>query len=117
MKHYTTKITLSLSLALAATGLFVGCSKPADEPAANSAAVNGTGGVGQYVDDSTITAKVKAALAGDNAVKANEISVTTNQGVVTLSGTVQTSDQKAAAVKDTMAVGGVKDVTNLIKTL
>jgi hyperosmotically inducible protein len=71
---------------------------------------------GLYVDDSVITAKVKAALLGDSAVVSSEISVTTNSGVVTLSGQVDTSDQKAAAVKDAAGVSGVKDVTDTLTT-
>jgi hyperosmotically inducible protein len=65
---------------------------------------------GEYVDDSTITTKVKAALLGDEAVKSFEIKVETFKGVVQLSGFVDTADQKAAAEKDASAVPGVKDV-------
>ncbi len=65
---------------------------------------------GQYVDDTTITAKVKSALLGDGAVKSFEIKVETFKGVVQLSGFVDTEDQRAAATRDAMAVGGVKDV-------
>jgi osmotically-inducible protein OsmY len=65
---------------------------------------------GQYVDDTTITAKVKSALLGDGAVKSFEIKVETFKGVVQLSGFVDTEDQRAAATRDAMAVAGVKDV-------
>jgi osmotically-inducible protein OsmY len=65
---------------------------------------------GQYVDDTTITTKVKSALLGDGAVKSFEIKVETFKGVVQLSGFVDTEDQRAAATKDAMAVNGVKDV-------
>jgi len=65
---------------------------------------------GQYVDDTAITTKVKSALLGDEAVKSFEIKVETFKGVVQLSGFVDTEDQRAAATRDAMAVGGVKDV-------
>ena len=65
---------------------------------------------GQYVDDTTITTKVKSALLGDGAVKSFEIKVETFKGVVQLSGFVDTEDQRAAATKDAMAVNGVTDV-------
>ncbi|HZZ19957.1 MAG TPA: BON domain-containing protein [Opitutaceae bacterium] len=65
---------------------------------------------GEYVDDATITTKVKSALLGDEAVKSFEIKVETFKGVVQLSGFVDTADQKAAAEKDATAVMGVKDV-------
>src|SRR5580704_19175465 len=45
-------------------------------------------GAGQYMDDASITAKVKAALMADSQMKATQISVETNQGTVQLSGTV-----------------------------
>ena len=41
---------------------------------------------GGYVDDSTITAKVKTDLAEDNKVSASEVNVQTYKGVVDLSG-------------------------------
>jgi osmotically-inducible protein OsmY len=67
---------------------------------------------GQYVDDTTITTKVKSALLGDDAVKSFEIKVETVKGVVQLSGFVDTSDQKSVAGKDASAVPGVKHVQN-----
>ena len=54
---------------------------------------------GQYVDDTVITTKVKSALLGDDAVKSFQVKVETHQGVVQLSGFVDTSDQKSAAAK------------------
>lgn len=65
---------------------------------------------GQYVDDTTITTKVKSSLLGDGAVKSFEIKVETFKGVVQLSGFVDTEDQRAAATRDAMAVTGVQDV-------
>jgi hyperosmotically inducible protein len=69
---------------------------------------------GEYVDDATVTTKVKTALLRDDAVKSFEIKVETFKGVVQLSGFVDTADQKAAAERDAMAVGGTKDVKNNI---
>jgi hypothetical protein len=48
---------------------------------------------GNYIDDSAITAKVKSALASDDVVKSTDIHVNTTQGIVQLSGMVDTSDQ------------------------
>jgi hyperosmotically inducible protein len=69
---------------------------------------------GQYIDDATITTKVKSALLGDGAVKSFEIKVETFKGIVQLSGFVDTEDQRAAATRDAMAVNGVKDVKDNI---
>ncbi len=67
---------------------------------------------GEYIDDSSITTKVKAALLNDASVKSLEISVQTMKGVVQLSGFVDTTDQKQAAARAAAAVPGVVDVTN-----
>ncbi len=69
---------------------------------------------GQYIDDASITTKVKVALLNDAAVKSFEIHVATYRGVVHLSGTVDNSDQKAAAQNDAASVPGVQSVTNNI---
>ena len=45
--------------------------------------------VGNFMDDSSITAKVKAALVDDEAIKSTDISVKTDKKVVTLSGFVE----------------------------
>ncbi len=45
--------------------------------------------VGNFMDDSAITAKVKAALVDHDNIKSTDISVETNQKVVTLSGFVE----------------------------
>jgi hyperosmotically inducible protein len=106
--------TLAALLAAAAALALAGCDKTDTDTSNPPAAPNNS--PGQYVDDTAITAKVKAALAGDSAVKSSDISVTTNSAVVTLSGQVANSDQKSAAVKDAAGVSGVKDVTNNLTT-
>ena len=92
---------LALIGALALGGLAVGCA-PKSTPET----------VGNYVDDTAITTKVKSALLGDSAVKSFEIKVETVKGVVQLSGFVDTADQKSAAGKDASAVPDVKSVNN-----
>jgi osmotically-inducible protein OsmY len=69
---------------------------------------------GEYVDDASITAKVKTALLKDDAVKSFQVTVETFKGVVQLSGFVDNADQKAAAAKDASMVAGVSDVKNNI---
>src|SRR5262245_34055488 len=69
---------------------------------------------GEYIDDSTITAKVKASLVKDPLVKAGQVSVETFKGVVQLSGFVDTRDQADRAVELARAVRGVTDVKNSI---
>jgi osmotically-inducible protein OsmY len=69
-------------------------------------------GTGEYVDDTVITTKVKAALAADPAVKATEVNVETFRGTVQLSGFVSSAAARQRAVevaRTTMGVRGVKD--------
>ena len=70
--------------------------------------------VGQYVDDSTITAKVKAAHAEDKVVSALRVNVETKQGVVILSGQAKSDAEKQRAEAIAMRVLGVKGVSNMI---
>lgn len=65
-----------------------------------------------YMDDSGITAKAKAALVDDDAIKSTDISVKTHQGVVTLSGFVTSQDQAEKAVAVVQKIEGVKSVSD-----
>lgn len=69
-------------------------------------------GVGEYVDDTIITTKVKAALVNDPTTKATEINVETFKGVVQLSGFVSSQAAANRAVELTRQVNGVKSVRN-----
>ena len=64
----------------------------------------------QPVTDTWITTKVKADLATTEGIKSGDISVTTKNGLVTLSGTVNSKAQVQKAVAITRAVKGVHDV-------
>ena len=68
--------------------------------------------VGSFMDDSTITAKVKAALVDNESIKSTDISVKTDKKVVTLSGFVQSQAQAEAAVAAAKAVEGVASVSD-----
>jgi hyperosmotically inducible protein len=65
---------------------------------------------GAVVDDSAITAKVKAALIGDDQVKAFDINVDTFHGKVTLTGAVDNAGQIERARTAAQNVPGVKSV-------
>ena len=67
---------------------------------------------GEYVDDSTITAKVKAALVKDPIVKALDVKVETFKGAVQLSGFVNTEAEKMQAGSLAASVSGVTGVKN-----
>ncbi|HEY9101770.1 BON domain-containing protein [Chitinimonas sp.] len=67
---------------------------------------------GQFVDDTTITAKVKAALVADKTVSAFDVKVSTEQGVVTLTGTVDKPEASEQALRLAAGVDGVKSVNS-----
>jgi osmotically-inducible protein OsmY len=69
-------------------------------------------GTGEYVDDTVITSKVKAAIFNEPALKSAEINVETFKGVVQLSGFVSTAAEGDKAVSVARTVGGVKSVKN-----
>ena len=67
---------------------------------------------GEYVDDSVITTKVKALLAGDDFLKSFQISVETFKGIVQLSGFVNSQQAVDKAGQIARSVQGVKSVRN-----
>lgn len=68
--------------------------------------------VGNFMDDSAITAKVKAALVDHDSIKSTDISVKTEQKVVTLSGFVASQAQAEKAVTLAKGVEGVSSVSD-----
>lgn len=68
--------------------------------------------VKRIVKDSVITSKVKGKLLKDEGLKSLKVSVKTNQGVVLLSGFVETEDQIQQAEKIAAETEGVKSVKN-----
>ena len=85
-----------------------GCNKPQE--------VTGTPApkttVGTEIDDTVVTARVKAALLADAAVKSYGFKVDTSKGEVQLSGFVDTMAQKNRAGEIARNVQGVQFVTN-----
>lgn len=69
-------------------------------------------GTGEYIDDSVITTKVKAAIINDQDLKATEINVETFKGVVQLSGFVSNQAHINKAVEIARGIKGVKSVKN-----
>ena len=69
---------------------------------------------GEYVDDATITTKVKSAFVSDKTVEAGQVNVTTFKGNVQLSGFVDTAEMKARAGQIAGTIEGVTNVANNI---
>lgn len=100
----TTKLSSFVSMFLCAGVLLGGC-----------AATSTHDSTGQVIDDSVITAKVKAKLVDDFALKGLQIQVQTNHGVVQLDGFVTLQTSIAQAVADASSVEGVLSVQNNIQ--
>jgi osmotically-inducible protein OsmY len=80
---------------------FVGC-----------AATSKQEGTGEYIDDSVLTTKVKAAVFNEPSLKSTEINVETFKGQVQLSGFVNSQDEINKAADVARGVKGVKSVKN-----
>jgi osmotically-inducible protein OsmY len=98
--HRLATAVFSASLALTV----VGC---ASTPAHES--------TGEYVDDSLITTKVKAAIFNEPTLKATEINVETYKGDVQLSGFVANPADAQKAAELARGVKGVTSVKNDIR--
>jgi osmotically-inducible protein OsmY len=92
---------LSFLVCIALFTAFLGCaSTPTRE------------GTGEYVDDSAITTKVKAAILNEPTLKVFQINVETFKGTVQLSGFVDSSQSIKRAGEVARGVKGVKSVKN-----
>lgn len=90
--------------------VFVALALVATVPAC--AAIEGRQTAGQYVDDASISTKVRAAFVADDNLKARQISVETFNRTVQLSGFVDSSAEKTRATDVARKVEGVQSVKN-----
>lgn len=89
-------------------------SAKAPVPAAASAAAPKKETPVEYVEDTVITAKVKAAVLNDPSLKSAEINVETYKGIVQLSGFVRSRTDINRAVEVARGVRGVTSVKNVM---
>ena len=92
---------VNLLLAMVAFTLMLGCASTAKKE-----------GTGEYIDDSIITTKVKAAVLNEPSLKSTEISVKTFKGVVEMSGFVKTKAEINKALDLARGVRGVTAIKN-----
>lgn len=67
---------------------------------------------GRNIDDATITASVKSSLVADKIANLTRVDVDTTNGVVSLNGVVESSEQKNRAQQLASRVDGVRNVVN-----
>lgn len=95
-------LALALATALVATlGSTTGCAVARNQET-----------VGNYIDDATLTTRVKSKFAADPTVSAMSISVETLKGTVQLSGFAKSSEERAMAEKLARETSGVAAVRN-----
>lgn len=96
LRNYLSALLLAVTLVSA-----VGCASTRQQE-----------GTGEYIDDSVITSKVKAAIFNDPMLKVAEINVETFKGVVQLSGFVSSQAAINKAIELARGVAGVTSVKN-----
>ncbi|PMS18896.1 transporter [Trinickia dabaoshanensis] len=107
-------VVASLSLAAGVSAQTMGSSGASSTESA-SASSGSSESLGQHISDGTVTTKVKAALMTAKDVKSTHIHVKTRRGIVWLTGSVPTSDDKTRAEQVTAGVTGVHEVKNRLK--
>ena len=73
--------------------------------------------MGERIDDSVITSSVKTHLASDKLVTLTRVEVETNNGIVYLTGQVQTAEQRSHIGSLASQVKGVKQVVNNLQVV
>ena len=73
--------------------------------------------MGQNIDDGTLTSYVKTKLASDKIVSLTRVGVETNNGIVYLTGEVETGEQKSRSGSLAYEVKGVKQVVNNLQVI
>jgi hyperosmotically inducible protein len=73
--------------------------------------------MGQNIDDGALTSYVKSQLASDKLVSLTRVGVETNNGIVYLTGEVETAEQKSRSGSLATEVKGVKHVVNNLQVI
>ncbi len=73
--------------------------------------------VGETIDDTTITTRVKTAMLNDPAVGGLSIDVDTFKGAVTLSGRVKSQAEKQQAITLARGIDGVTEVKDALQVI
>jgi len=73
--------------------------------------------MGENIDDSYITGAVKTQLASDKLVSLTRVEVETNNGIVYLTGQVETAEQRSHIGSLASQVKGVKQVVNNLQVI
>lgn len=104
--------TLRAVFAATAAILVLGACTRDERKEVRTEAKQATNAAANVIDNAALTTKVKAALLADELVKGTQINVDSNNGVVTLKGTVDSPAHKEKAEQVAKGVSGVTRVQN-----
>jgi osmotically-inducible protein OsmY len=106
------KINRSFNALVAASASFLVAAAAAPTVRAADADMQRQESVGEVLDDTVVTSKVKAAFVQDEQVGALRINVTTYKGIVQLSGFANSAQEADHAAAVARTVPGVRQVKN-----
>ena len=102
------RLTMTVATAAIFAVALVACDKSVDSSSTPVAATS----LGNDIDDTVVSARVKSALMADPNINSYDFKVETRKGDVLLSGFVDNQTQLDQAVRITNAVEGVKSIQN-----
>lgn len=105
---YCLQSRYALSILIASLSLSLTACNQSAETSAPSAATT----IGMVIDDSVITAKLKAAIVSDDTIKGMDIKIDTRKGEVLLSGFADSQAQIDRCTAVAMTIPGVTKVDN-----
>lgn len=87
---------------------------PGVQAVSNELRIRGEGSqtAGEYLDDSMITAAIKAKLLGEKGISSFKIHVETKDGIVDMKGEIDTRDHSDLAARVARSAEGVREVRN-----
>ena len=104
--------TLKVAMVTTAVAIALGACTRDERKEVRTETKQATNAAANVVDNAALTTKVKAALLADDMVKGTQINVESNNGVVTLIGTVDSAAHKSRAEEVAKGVSGVTRVVN-----
>jgi hyperosmotically inducible protein len=110
IQHRSVHAALASAMAVLLALSLSACNKPADSNPSPQAATS----VGNDIDDTVVTTRVKSALMADPKINSYDFKVETRKGEVLLSGFVDSQDQLDLALRTTRGIDGVRSIQNKV---
>jgi hyperosmotically inducible protein len=105
-------VEINMSIKAVAVAAVIAVAGVSASGCASQTVARNTEAAEQYASDTAITTKVKTALIAEPNLKALDVNVETQNGVVQLAGFVESAEQIHKAVAVAKGVSGVREVKN-----